>query len=226
LSRRYSSFLNGHILDSDVYRYRGDVAETIAYQISQIWVAEEKFRTKERRFEILILHPESRSGFEQRIDLERDSASRSKRFDLPEAEKERQVVMLVDQVYVTIFLLWEAARRGDRNDIVVGFYKEVPFYRCEIVQAGISITYYTKGSYSGTFFHPSDSFVFTAFSRAFQISLRNSDQLSLMNMSEDELLRRLGAMGYKGDSIGLRRTAGERIKTLREKHQLLSSLDI
>jgi len=225
LSRRYSAFLNGHVLNSNVYRYRGDVAETTSYQISQIWVAEKQFRMKERRFELLLLHPESRSAFEQRMELERDSDPQSMRFALPEHEKERQTTALVDQVYVTLFILWEAARKGEGTDIVVAFYKDVPFYRCEIVQAGLSITYYTKGTYSGTFFHGADSFVFTAFLRAFQVALRKSDQFSLMDMDRETLLKRLGGIGYKGDMLQLMRSAKERVERLRLQHNLLSSLN-
>lgn len=224
LSRRYSSFLNRHVISSDIYRYRGDVAGTTSYQISQIWLAGEGFRTKERRFELLLLHPESRPAFEQRIEFERELEGHSLKA-LPEDEKDRRAKALVDEVYVTLHILREAANRGEGTDIVVAFYKDVPFYRCEIVQNGLSITYYTKGMYSGTFFHPADSFVYTAFLRAFQVSFRKSDLFSLNGLSEDALLERLRTLGYSGDLLHLGRRAKERIDKIKERHDILSCLD-
>jgi hypothetical protein len=223
LSRRYSSFLNRHVISSDIYRYRGDVAGTTSYQISQIWLADAGFRTKERRFELLLLHPESKAAFEQRIEFERELDGHSLK-TLPEPEKDRKAQALVDEVYVTLHILREAANRGEGTDIVVAFYKDVPFYRCEIVQNGLSITYYTKGMYSGTFFHASDSFVYTAFLRAFQVSFRKSDLFSLNGLSEDALLERLRTLGYDGDLLDLGRRSKERIERIKQRHDVLSCL--
>ena len=219
-SRRFTGLLNLRVKESDVYRYRGDAARTTSFQISEIWLKESHYEERSRSYRLLLLNPKHEKPFEQKIYFERRRKPGSP--EITPRDLEDEIKKLIQDVYVTIYLLHRAANKKEGADISVAFYSDVPFYRCEIVQNGLFITYYTKGQYAGTFLHDHRSLSYQAFSAAFDTSFNSADSLNLKGLSNHALEEKLKELGCQYDAAYLEERVAERIHSHSSEKALLS----
>lgn len=183
ITRDFNGFFNRWLADSDSYRYRGDIAATTTFQLHQIWAAHPPFIDRNRAYFFLLMDPRSKEAYIQRAHLRLEAttpvdnppgAAGALFGDEKEIERRREYAeQEIRGAYVSLYALLMAARRYKVN-IKVGFYSEVPFYRCELLQGGMFINYYIRGAFAGAFFYKRGSLLYHAFSEAFDLAFEHS----------------------------------------------------
>lgn len=194
VSKEFNDFYNRWLIESDGYRYRGDIAATTTYQLHRVWSTHSAFIGKNRSYSFLLMDPRSEESFLQRahISLEAiDAKTEGNGSDVvygDEKEIERRNEWAQDQIqgsYVSLYCLLMTARRY-RLSIDVGLYSEVPFYRCELTHDGMFINYYIRGAFAGTFFYKRGSLLYHAFSEAFDLAFEQSTKVPDLHTISDE----------------------------------------
>lgn len=144
---------------SDRYWFKGSTGRKIAERLSQS--EPETFRNKEVR--VLLLDPSDESLLTATAKSNL-GAPNSANYDASQIQAEKEKVKT--QIYESVAQMFKVHRR---NNIDLRFHKEYVFYRTEIFQNGLLLSYSDGGkSFPGSALYESGSKVYRAYERNFR----------------------------------------------------------
>ena len=168
---------NDMLKNSKTYRHKGDSGNFISFRLATLYHPKHH---SERDIEILLLDPMENSLLEEQARIELSEAEYSK------ADVEERINKLRKDIFVSLISLFDHA--GHRFDVTVKFHKELLFFRSEIFDHGIFISYYLGGDFPGTYLYSSSTFSYEAFLLNFRQHYNLSNKKIKFNgaLAEDE----------------------------------------
>ena len=172
---------------SKQYRHKGDAASFAGFRLTKL-AAHPVISSKEQ-ITLCILDPrEDRLLYHQARQKLRTTGARFSREDIQErASKIRE------EIFITLVAMFDIAHLVRVN---VALHKENLFFRSEIFEQGVFVSYYLGGSYPGTYFFDRNTHVFAAFMLNFaqildfsEYNLHFGDEIT-----EQEFLQHLQAL--------------------------------
>lgn len=148
----FDTYFNDMLKNSKTYRHKGDSGSFITFRLATLYYPKHH---SERDIEILLLDPKENSLLEEQARIELSEAEYS-RSDIEEGIKK-----LRKDIFVSLISLFDHA--GHRFAVTVKFHKELLFFRSEIFDHGIFISYYFGGDFPGTYLYSSSTFSYEAF---------------------------------------------------------------
>ena len=184
---------------SNTYFFKGLTASYTSYRISKI---AQNVRTVERDYKLLLADPREQLLYEGqvRVGISRASSSEKKlsRLDLTERANGMR-----EKVYVTLVTIFDICHLL-RVEVV--FHKEHPFFRAEILDGGIFLTYYLGGKYPATYFYSRGTFSYEAYLMNFWQNYNALDNYVFdRKMNEEEFKCLLEELGCKTNVDQLRK---------------------
>lgn len=197
--------------DSKTYKYKGDVAAYTAFRLHSL---SQKGTLLEKEIKLLLLDPREISLFEGRAQMELSSKSYSK------TELTDYANALRTKVYITLVALFDICHS---IRVEVAFHKEHLFFRSEIFDDGLFLTYYLGGEFPSTYLYTRKTLSYDAFLLNFWQNYNDSTAIFVFNnqLTEDEFKNRLHVLGCTMSIEDLRYEMNESFKKHR---QLLSSM--
>lgn len=210
-SKGFNDDFDDLLKDSKTYKYKGDAASYTAFRLH---LMSQRGNLLEKEIKILLLDPREISLFEGRAQMELSSKSYSK------AELTEYASTLRIKVYVTLVALFDICHSVR---VEVGFHKEHLFFRSEIFDDGLFLTYYLGGEFPSTYLYTRKTLSYDAFLLNFWQNYNDSAATFVFNnqLTEDEFKSHLHLLGCTLSIEDLRNEMNESFKKHR---QLLSSM--
>ena len=207
-TKRFDSYYNPLLEKSKTYRYKGDSANYTVFRLAYL-LNSATFLKKE--ITLLLLDPREQQLFEERAQIE---LSNSMEKYSREHLKVKTNKMRMD-VYVSLVALFDERHR---LNVKVAFHKELMFFRSEIFDDGIFVTYYLGGEFPATYLYHADTLVY----KAYLMNFRQNDEpvtlrLSFNNrLGEKQFITFLNELGNQASLEDLRQMKEKRFAKYQE----------
>jgi hypothetical protein len=207
-TEEFNTYFNQLLKGSKSYKYKGDAASFTTFRLSNYYASDHHY---EREITLLLLDPREEKCFEERAQVE---LMRSKR-PYNQLELMQRKEDLRNGVYVSLVALFDLRHRVNAE---VAFYKELPFFRSEIMDEGILISYYLGGQFPSTYSYGRSTLAYEAFLLNFRQNYEAACIRIAFNtqLKEDELKRCIQELGCSSSLEDLRLLKEERFKRYRK----------
>lgn len=205
-SREFNDDFDEILQKSMIYKYKGDAASYTTFRLHMLC---QKGNLLDKEIKLLLLDPRELQLFEDRAQVELTKRPSSK------AELTSYANELRQKVYVTLVALFDISHS---SRIEVAFHKEHPFFRSEIFEEGIFLTYYLGGEFPSTYLYSRDTVSYNALLLNFWQNYNASKDHIVFNdqLTEATLRSVLDSLGCTDSIEELRRKKEEGFKIHKE----------
>lgn len=187
--------LDNVLQDSHIYKFKGDAGGFTTFRLDRLC---QNSHLLEKEVLLLILDPRENNLLRERAKIE---LSKSKP-DFKKADLEEHIEKLRKSIYATVVAAFDIAHKAR---IQIAFHKEHLFFRSEIFNDGIFLTYYVGGEFPSTSYYPKHTFTYDAFLENFRQNFKTADPILSFSttMTEDDLKSKLDllACAYKIEDL-------------------------
>jgi hypothetical protein len=193
---------NPMLAESQTYRHKGDSASFASFRLT--YLLESTYHL-EKEITLLLLDPREIRLFEERAQIE--LASSKEHYSRIQLE-EKTLNMRVE-VYVTLVALFDIRHR---INVDVAFHKELLFFRSEILDDGVFVTYYLGGEFPGTYLYSRNTLAYEAYLLNFRQNCEIASARITFNneLEEENFIAFLEELGCETGLEELRRLKEER----------------
>jgi hypothetical protein len=167
------------------YKYKGDTASYASYRLNRFF-REGKLSGKE--IKLLLLDPREEYLFKSvaQDELERD---------FPKEELDEKIQELRQKIFVTLVIMFDLRQAGTAL-LEATFYKEQMYFRSEIMDNGIFLTYIVDEESPSCYFYLNQSLIYDSYLKNFNQNYNlakkeDSQSITFNNMSSDDELKNL-----------------------------------
>ena len=192
----FEAHLERVLQNSRIYWFKGDDGGFTAYRINSLT---NHHHLLEKEITLLLLNPDDKYLLRERTKIELANANPGfSKEDLSEG-----INQLRKGIFASIVAVFDNSHRARVN---VGFHNEHLFFRSEIFDEGIFLTYYLGGEFPATCFYPRKTLTYQACIENFRQIQKSADPFfSFSTASTDEDLKeRLRALGCEYELADLR----------------------
>jgi len=182
--------------ESRIYWFKGDAGGYTVYRLNQLT---NHHHLLEKAITLLVLDPNDDYLLRERTKIELAEANASFTKD----DLSRGIDHLRKSIFATVVAVFDNAHRARVN---IGFHKEHLFFRSEIFDEGLFLTYYLGGEFPATCFYPKKTLTYKACIENFrQIEKSATPTFSFSAVDSDTvLIDKLGQLGCPFDLRELR----------------------
>lgn len=155
-----------HLVRSKIYLHRGDDAGFAAFRMATH--ASHPAVKSLLTVHFCVLDPRADAHVRQRAKLEIENSGEQR---YSEAQLQQQASKVRRKIFVTLFSLFTI--RYVRS-VEVFFHRDISFFRSEIFDDAVFLSFYRGGEFPGSYQFEKDSFVYQAFLNATQMSMEAS----------------------------------------------------
>ncbi|HEX8566005.1 MAG TPA: hypothetical protein VF648_10080 [Pyrinomonadaceae bacterium] len=149
---------NNILKKSKIYKFKGEEGGFTAFRIYKL---SDKGFLLQKDITLLIMDPRSKTLIRERAKI--DLASFKPNFSKQELESHIQVMR--KGIYATVVSVFDISHK---TRVQLGFHTEHLFFRSEIFDDGIFVTFYLGGEFPGTAFYSSNTYIYQAFLENFR----------------------------------------------------------
>ena len=196
----FNSDFDASLDQAQTFKYKGDTASYTTYRLNLLSQAG---RLKEKEVKLLVLDPDELSLLEDRVRVEKFGQDYSKE-QLHEA-----IESMRNKIFVTIVALFDISHKA-RIDIK--FHNDHIFFRSEILDDGIFLTYCVGGEYPSTFLYSRETVTYDAFLLDFQQTWHSTKKAIHFDsdLKEEKIIEILKEMKCQINLDDLRKMKDER----------------
>ena len=167
-----------HLEKSKLYLHRGDDAGFAAFRLAThaYHPAVKSLLT----VQFCVLDPRAVAHVRQRAKLELENSNEQ---NFSEAQLQQQAAHVRRKIFITLFALFTVRHV---RPVEVFLHRDISFFRAEIFDDAVFLSFYRGGEFPGTYQFDKDSFVYQAFLNATQMSIEASAYYIKFNLQLTE----------------------------------------
>jgi hypothetical protein len=172
---------------SRIYRFKGDAGGFTTFRLHQLC---EKGHLLEKEIVLLILDPRDHTLLRERAKIELAVSNPT----FSKQDLEDHIASMRKSIFATLVAVFDISHK---TRVKVGFHKEHLFFRSEIFDDGIFLTFYLGGEFPSTAYYPRTTFTYQAYLENFRQIRKSADpELAFSTqMTDDHLRARLTDLG-------------------------------
>jgi hypothetical protein len=200
--KEFDQDFNKVLHESRIYYFKGGSADFTSFRLANLFAEGASLLGKD--IVIILLDPTELRFFEERAQtILSDSCEVFSKEDLADMSNRLRL-----GVFVTLVALFDICQM---IRVVVTFHKEHLFFRMEMFEGGMFLTYYVGGEFPGTYFYPAGTFSYKAYLQNFNQSYQSGTPHRVFDTrtTENELASWLEELGCKYSIEDLRKLKHE-----------------
>jgi len=191
----------GYLSSSKIYRHKGDSGSFASFRLTKLANHPEIARKDDIVFCLLdprvpkLMRNQALLDLKAKDSLSAEAISRSL---IDQKAKE-----IANRIYITLSAFFDISHI---LKIKVCLHTEKLFFRSEVFDDALFVSYYLGGDFPGSYLYTKDTYIYEAFAMNFKQAIEDpSYEIRFNNnMTEDYFLSCLGDLGYEGDLAQLR----------------------
>lgn len=205
-TREFRRDMAAQLRKSKIYLYKGDAASFAGFRLTKL--ATHPDLISKDKITICILDPRAERLVKQHARQKlRTKGNAYSKEDIAKKSDE-----IREEIFITLVALLDISHL---IGVEVILHRESLFFRSEIFEDGLFVSYYLGGHYPGTYFFTRDTYIYEAFQLNFQQIMDCSDYIVRFGdaLSEEEFCKQLEALGCAYDISLLRQKRDELYST-------------
>jgi hypothetical protein len=193
--------------DSNSYFYKGDTASYTSYRLT--FLCKKSFPLG-KEIKIMMADPRNDSILQSSVII---SLTKSNSNNISKIDMEEKIKIVRTEIFITLTAFYDISHL---IKIEVTLHNEHPFYRAEIFDGGIFLTYYVGGRFPNTYFYSPATFTYNAHYVNYEQNFNSTNRKIRFdkNLSETQFQKILTELGCKDNIDFLRKRKEERFEKL------------
>lgn len=206
-TEEFDIYFSKFLKDSKTYKFKGDAGSFTSFRLSCFF---NKHHT-DIDIILLLLDPRDLYLFEERAKIELSSL----KDDFTKSDLIQTTEQIRNSVYVTLIALFDISHK---INVEVAFHKELLFFRSEILDDGIFLSYYLGGDFPGTYLYIKKTFVYEAYLHNFKQNYNAATYRINFNstIKDEDFISHLEKLGCSYNLDALRQLKKQRFEKYQE----------